>query len=309
MTSFPLLLNSGTDMQRRIHVDVSHTDAEAVARDPAPVDSCMTRRSFMDHLLSVGAGALVAALGAGMGIDLIANNTAAAAPRDASDRVTRKHHYGMVIDTQRCIGCKACMVACKAENKTPPGVSYTVVVEEALGQHANDKPLFMTKPCFHCENPPCVPVCPVSATYKRAQDGIVVVDYDRCIGCRYCITACPYGARYFDFGENYPQIELQTAYAQVPSPEYGQYRVRTAEQSPVGNVRKCTFCLHLQDEEGRYDKEAGRWPACAKTCTGHAIHFGDFNDPESEVSQLLRERQAIRLKEELGTEPNVYYLL
>ena len=85
-------------------------------------------------------------------------------------------------------------------------------------------------------------------------------------------------------------------------------RKRTAG-SPVGNVRKCTFCLHLQDSAGRYDKKAGRWPACAKTCTGHAIFFGDFNDPESEVSKLVRERQPVRLKEELGTEPNVHYLL
>ena len=97
-------------------------------------------------------------------------------------------------------------------------------------------------------------------------------------------------------------------YAQVPSPEYGQFRTRTGG-SPVGNVRKCTFCLHLQDGEGRYDKRAGRSPACAKTCTGHAIFFGDFNDPESDVSRLVRERQPIRLKEELGTEPNVHYLL
>jgi molybdopterin-containing oxidoreductase family iron-sulfur binding subunit len=214
----------------------------------------------------------------------------------------------MVIDTRRCVGCRACVVACKAENKTPPGVSYTVVVEQALGNRTDDKPLFMTKPCFHCEHPPCVDVCPVSATFKRERDGIVVVDYDRCIGCRYCITACPYGARYFDFGENYAPVEGATPYAQVPSPEYGQFRRRT-HGSPVGNVRKCTFCVHLQDAEGRYDKRAGRWPACAKTCPGHAIFFGDFNDPESEVSRLVRERQTVRLKEELGTEPNVHYLL
>jgi len=167
----------------------------------------------------------------------------------------------------------------------------------------------MTKPCFHCGHPPCVDVCPVSATFKREQDGIVVVDYDRCIGCRYCMTACPYAARWFDFGENYPAVEEKTAYAGVPSPEYNQFRKRKKHQSPVGNVRKCQFCMHLQDGKGAYNKAEGRWPACAKTCTGHAIHFGDFNDPESEVSRLLRERQAIRLKEELGTQPNVYYLL
>lgn len=219
-------------------------------------------------------------------------------------KTKKKFRYGMVIDTRRCVGCKACTVACKIENKTPPGVSYTVVVDQAL-ETRDDKPLFMTKPCFHCQTPPCVDVCPVSATFKREQDGIVVVDYDRCIGCRYCVTACPYGARYFDFGESYEK----TPFSQIPSPEYGQFRERNHDKSPIGNVRKCTFCLHLQDEEGSYDKAAGRWPACAKTCTGHAIAFGDFNDPESDVSRLIRARQAIRLKEEQGTRPNVYYLL
>lgn len=201
------------------------------------------------------------------------------------------------------------MIACKAENKTPPGVTYTVVVDHVVEPRIDDKPLFMTKPCFHCENPSCVDLCPVSATFKRPQDGIVVVDYDRCIGCRYCMTACPYSARWFDFDENYPSIEERTPYAEVPSPEYRQFRRRVAGQSPVGNVRKCTFCLHLQGEDGDYDKAGGRWPACAKTCTGHAIHFGDLGDPQSEVHNLLRERVAVRLKEELGTQPNVYYLL
>jgi Fe-S-cluster-containing dehydrogenase component len=274
------------------------------ALDDVPADA--SRRTLLDHLTKIGAVALATALGAGATMQMLA----ATAPAEAAETPTkRKFRYGMVIDTRRCVGCKACMVACKQENKTPPGVSYTVVVEEAVANHPDNKPVFMTKPCFHCEKPPCVGVCPVSATYKRAQDGIVVVDYDRCIGCRYCITACPYGARYFDFGENYEPVTAGTPMARLPSPEYGQFRVREHEKSPVGNVRKCTFCVHLQDEEGKYDKAAGRWPACAKTCTGHAIFFGDFQDPRSEVSKLLRERQAIRLKEELGTEPNVYYLL
>jgi molybdopterin-containing oxidoreductase family iron-sulfur binding subunit len=95
----------------------------------------------------------------------------------------------------------------------------------------------------------------------------------------------------------------------VPSPEYGQFRLREKGKAPIGKVRKCTFCMHLQDAEGRYDQHAGRWPACAKTCTGKAIHFGDFGDPASEVSKLLWTRAAVRLKEDAGTEPNIYYAL
>jgi molybdopterin-containing oxidoreductase family iron-sulfur binding subunit len=277
-------------------------------RPPEPAPAPLSRRELLERLSVLGAGALAAAMAGGAMIDMMGGvKTTFAAP--ASAPVKRKFRYGMVIDTRRCVGCKACVVACKAENKTPPGVSYTVVLDNAIGNRPDDKPIFMTKPCFHCENPPCVNVCPVSATFKRERDGIVVIDYDRCIGCRYCITACPYGARYFDFGENYPAVSANTAYAQVPSPEYGQFRKREQDKSPIGNVRKCMFCLHLQDAEGRYDKAAGRWPACAKTCAGHAIHFGNFNDPNSEVNTLLKERQAVRLKEELGTEPNVYYLL
>jgi molybdopterin-containing oxidoreductase family iron-sulfur binding subunit len=254
----------------------------------------------------MGAGALAATI-VGNGMLSAASRVNTKGKNETPTK--RKYHYGMVIDTRRCVGCRACVLACKAENKTPPGVSYTVVFEEILENRPNDKPVFMTKPCFHCEHPPCTDVCPVSATYKREQDGIVVVDYDRCIGCRYCMTACPYSARWFDFGENYPAVEEKTPWSGVPSPEYKQFRKREHEQSPIGNVRKCTFCLHLQDEKGQYNKAEGRWPACAKTCTGKAIHFGDFNDPNSEVSILLRERQYIRLKEELGTSPNVYYLL
>lgn len=220
-----------------------------------------------------------------------------------------KRRYGMVIDTRRYVGCKACVIACKAENKTPPGVYYTVVFDPVIEPRIDDKPVFMTKPCCRCGHPPCVDVCPVSATFKREQDGTVVVDDDRCIGRRYCMTACPYSARWFDFDENYAPVEEKTFYASVPSPEYRQFRHRIKGLSPVGNVRKCHFCLHLQDKNGEYNREEGRWPACAKTCTGHAIHFGGLLDPGSTVHRLLRERVAVRLKEELGTEPSVFFLL
>jgi molybdopterin-containing oxidoreductase family iron-sulfur binding subunit len=270
-----------------------------LAAPPPAADSraegvAASRRVFMTRLAAVAGVAGVAAVGAATG--------------GAAPSVAPKRRWGMVIDTRRCVGCRACVVACKAENKTPPGVNYMVVTNNMLGERPDDKPVFSAKPCFHCEKPPCVNVCPVSATFKRDQDGIVVVDYDRCIGCRYCQTACPYGARHFDFGENYQGQTADGAYG-PPSPEYNQFRTRDHGASPIGNVRKCMFCLHLQDENGNYDKAAGRWPSCAKTCTGHAIHFGDFNDPDSEVSRLIRERQPLRVKEELGTEPNVVYLL
>jgi len=281
-------------------------DGDTSAKDAGKNISVLDRKDFISKLFKTGAGTLATTI---VGNGMLKSVSSLYAQSKDNRAVKRKFRYGMVIDTRRCVGCRSCVLACKAENKTPSGVSYTVVFEEILENRPNDKPVFMTKPCFHCEHPPCTDVCPVSATFKRERDGIVVVDYERCIGCRYCMTACPYSARWFDFGENYPAIEQNTPWAQVPSPEYKQFRKRKNKQSPVGNVRKCTFCLHLQDEEGKYNKEEGRWPACAKTCTGKAIHFGDLNDPNSEVTVLLRERQYMRLKEELGTSPNCYYLI
>lgn len=239
--------------------------------------------------------------------------TAASSVGTSSSGARTQRRYGMVIDVLRCVGCKSCVAACKMENRTPPGVAYNKVTETYLGKMRNDRPVFLTQPCFHCEKPACVPVCPVTpraATYKRAEDGIVVVDYDLCIGCQACVEACPYGARSFDEGNDYVVFETSEAFARVPSPEYDQYRERKEDEPPIYKARKCTFCLHLQDENGNYSKKEGRWPACAKTCTGHAIHFGDLNEPDSDVSRLLRSgRKRVRLNESLGLEPNVYYLL
>ncbi len=209
-----------------------------------------------------------------------------------------KKRYGLAIDLRRCVGCEACTIACKQENHTPPGVAYAKVIKEEVGEYPHVRRRFLPVLCNHCENPPCTDVCPVGATWKREEDGIVVVDYDLCIGCRYCVTACPYGARYFDFGDNYqaPMSEFE----KQPSPEYGEDRDRTKGSSPIGNVRKCTFCLHRLAR--------GEQPACVQTCMPRARIFGDLNDPDSEISRLAAERRGFRLKEELGTEPNVFYL-
>jgi Fe-S-cluster-containing dehydrogenase component len=216
----------------------------------------------------------------------------------AKPRSERK--WGMVIDLAKCIGCSACTVACKAENHLPPGVVYRPVIEEEIGEYPNVSRRWLPRPCMQCEVPPCVPVCPVNATWKR-EDGVIVVDYNACIGCRYCMTACPYSARYFDFGDNYSDgTPAPQPYEESPSPEYGRSWTRSHGQSPVGNVRKCTFCSHRLD--------AGMLPACVTTCIGEATFFGDLNDAESLVSEMTGNPRVMRLKEELGTKPKVYYL-
>jgi molybdopterin-containing oxidoreductase family iron-sulfur binding subunit len=220
------------------------------------------------------------------------------------DRALQKppseRRWGMVIDLGKCVACDACTVSCKAENKTPPGVNYTVVLKEEVGTYPNVRRVFLPRPCMHCENPPCVEVCPVSATWKN-DEGIVVIDYDVCIGCRYCMTACPYGARNFDFGDWYTEdTPMLAPYETAPTFEYGEERVRHADVSPIGNVRKCNFCIQRLHE--------GLLPACINDCIGRARFFGDLNDPDSLVSELLRERYSFKLKEELGTSPKVFYL-
>ncbi|MBI3913014.1 MAG: 4Fe-4S dicluster domain-containing protein [Chloroflexi bacterium] len=222
-----------------------------------------------------------------------------------------QRRWVMVIDLRKCVGCSSCTVACIAENKLPPGVVYRPVMDEEIGKYPSVTRRFLPRPCMQCDEPPCVNVCPVSATYKRA-DGIVEIDYNACIGCRYCITACPYNARTFDFGEFYskgtppqgPAIIGQAraiAYEKVDSFEYGKPWPRGKGASPVGNARKCTFCAHRLN--------AGMLPACTTTCIGRATYFGDANDSDSLVAHLIGSPNMIRLKEEMGTEPKVYYLV
>src|SRR4030043_1550809 len=147
-----------------------------------------------------------------------------------------------------------------------------------------EKPMLVL--CNHCDNPPCVRVCPTQATFKRAEDGIVMMDYHRCIGCRFCIAGCPYGARSMNYRDPRPFIKKL-------NPEFP---TRTK-----GVVEKCNFC------EERLGK--GMMPACVEACPEKALVFGDLEDPRSEVRQLLSSRFAIRRKSELGTGPQIYYLV
>lgn len=195
---------------------------------------------------------------------------------------------GMVIDLRRCIGCHACAVACKAENATPKGVLWTRVLEKEEGKYPTPRKIFLPVLCNHCKDPACKRVCPAGATYQTP-DGMVAIDQNKCVGCRACITACPYQVRFY-------RKEFETYFPGRPTPfeEVGYKRHQP------GAVQKCTFCSHLVD--------AGQEPACVQTCPTNARHFGDLDDPSSEVSRLVRERYAFQLRPELGTDPSVYYL-
>jgi Fe-S-cluster-containing dehydrogenase component len=220
----------------------------------------------------------------------------------AMKKPVSERKWVMIIDQQKCIGCCSCNISCNTENNLPPGVVYRPVLKQEVGKYPNVGSIFTPKPCMHCDNPPCVPVCPVEATWKR-EDGTVVIDYNICIGCRNCLEACPYSARTADFGDFYgmgtPEI---MPYETRPNYEYSKEWKRKpySDDSPIGNARKCQFCLHRLRE--------GMLPACVTTCLGGATYFGDYNDTSSLVHKLLGSSRVRQLKPELGTRPSVFYL-
>ena len=203
---------------------------------------------------------------------------------------------GFVIDTKRCIGCHGCTIACKVENNVPDDVLWNRILTDGgesmdtpSGVFPNVKMSFVPVNCQHCENPACVKVCPVGATYKDPETGAVRQDYDKCIGCRMCMAACPYtGVRSFNWDE--PKYSVDHAVGDADVPLHQKH-----------TVEKCTMCWHRLAN--------GLQPACIEVCPGIARHFGDFNDPDSEVSKLIRERKVMQLLPEKDTKPSVYYLV
>jgi len=226
--------------------------------------------------------------------------------------------YGMVINLNNCDGCLACMVACKQENNTSRGSNWMYVM--AFEDEGQDDESFLVRPCQHCDEAACEKVCPVGARHTREDDGIVLTDYEICIGCRYCQVACPYGVNYFQWGEpDTPDSELDAEHV------YDE-RDRRVDSRPVkGTMGKCTFCPTRQDGQQGEDKVGTT--ACEDACAMDAIHFGDMNDPESAPNQHLEEYRndqsndredwenrkehtvsTFRLLEDKGTDPNVVYV-
>ena len=221
--------------------------------------------------------------------------------------------WGMVIDLDRCTACQACVVACQVENNVAPAgpadsargraVSWLRLAPQHGEKHGTRPELRLTPvPCLHCDNPPCTKVCPVKAT-QIGEEGLVGQIFPRCIGCRYCTTACPYTVREFNWQPPvYPEPMDKALNPDVS--------IR-----PKGVVEKCTFCHHrlqLARDRARLDRrqlrEGDYVPACVETCPAGAMYFGDLEDPQSEVTRLQRSPRAFKLLEELGTEPKVTYL-
>lgn len=213
----------------------------------------LTRRDFL-KLGGVSAAAAVGTLASGKVFSHTKSKTS--------------RRLAMVIDLRKCIGCHACSVACKAEFDVPLGVWRSWVKQVEVGKYPNVKRYFLPRLCNHCCEPPCVKVCPTKASYIRPEDDTVQIKEDRCIGCRLCISGCPYNSRFL-----HPDERI---------------------------THKCTFCIHRVDE--------GLVPACVNTCQANARIFGDLNDPDSEVSKLVATEPVMTLKSELGTEPRVFYI-
>lgn len=223
-----------------------------------------SKRGFLQDLIAVAAS---------FGL---ASTARAALPGDPSFQPERRpgmegKRFGMLVDMRKCIGCQACTVSCSVENQPPIGQFRTTVLQYEVDKPDNSMPAMVSLPrlCNHCDEPPCVPVCPVQATFQRT-DGIVLVDNERCVGCGYCVQACPYDARFINH-------ETQTA-------------------------DKCTFCEHRL--------EAGLLPACVESCVGGARVIGDLNDAHSEINQRINaHKDEIKvLKPGMKTKPHVFYI-
>jgi len=225
---------------------------------PDPGHDPSGRRQFLKKL---GGSAALAATGT-------AAVTSLQAEPEANEQVETDVQYGMLIDLRRCIGCQACSIACKSEADVPLGVVRSWVEYTEKGHYPHVSRSFLPRLCNHCSTPHCTRVCPTGATYKRPQDGIVVVDQGICIGCLYCAQACPYTVRF---------LNPVTRFAD-----------------------KCDFCAHRVSQ--------GVVPSCVNTCQGRARIFGDLNDPESEISKMVATNPVTVLRRAMGTEPNVYYI-
>ena len=211
--------------------------------------------------------------------------------------------FVMVVDLSRCKNARKCVSACQKWHYRPEQTEWLSV--KLMKDSDKGAPYWFPKQCFHCDNPPCVKVCPVDATFKR-KDGVVLIDSDRCIGCRFCMAACPYSARVFNWGEDWGKGEDSTISPNACTTSCNN-SIETSLQNKMGTVSKCDFCVDMV--------RLNKLPDCVTNCPNGTLFFGDANEDvvtngedTFRLSELIRDRAGYRYLEELGTEPRVYYL-
>lgn len=212
----------------------------------------------------------------------------------AIGEVSDEPRWGMAVDVERCIGCWSCAVICKSENDVPLGMWWNRILTKGedldtptVGDFGGLEMSWVPLACQHCDDPPCVKVCPTSASFVDRDHGYLVdINQEDCIGCRYCMAACPYGVRVFNWGEPKHPVE--------------GFDLGMVDARPIGSVEKCTMCIHRLIEE--------QVPSCVWSCPAQARIFGDLNDPDGELVRVIEERNGKQLLEEKGTKPKVYYL-
>ncbi|MFL2769645.1 MAG: 4Fe-4S dicluster domain-containing protein [Rhodospirillaceae bacterium] len=198
--------------------------------------------------------------------------------------------YGMVMDLDRCIGCNACVIACKVEHNSPAEINFTKILEQETGTYPDSKRHFLPVMCNHCDDAPCIDVCPTTATYAREKDGIVLVDWDKCIGCGACILGCPYDQRFHVFDE-------RTLF-----PDGSDFQRPDVKRAKLGTIAKCDFCYHRIDDE--------REPACVEVCPTKARIFGEVGGGEEgeSIQHLVADDRVWTLLPDKETKPSVFYM-
>jgi Fe-S-cluster-containing dehydrogenase component len=221
--------------------------------------------------------------------------------------------FARLIDTTRCMGCRACVSACAVENYFTPDAPWNVMVEYEVGTYPNVKAVFQTMNCMHCENPPCKAACDEvgAKAISKNEFGVVLVDYDKCIGCGHCVAVCPYGV---------PQFNKELKELSPGNGKVGPEQIAAADRHPTHRkkakvVEKCTFCWHKLEKaiaDNKMDligKVHEYTPTCDLVCPVEARMFGDIDDPNSDISKRIKDKNATQLKKEFGAAPQVYYVL
>ncbi len=212
--------------------------------------------------------------------------------------------WGMVVNLSKCVRCYACIAACRIEHFLPMGVSWPRLVALETGIERPTVSNYSVR-CNHCKNAPCVSVCPTGATFQR-NDGIIMIDQNKCVGCRYCVIACPYQNRTFvskDKDRGFFPGRIQTDFEKAGKKRYPHQ---------VGTTEKCNFCVERIDEGTKQGLTPGKdrdaTPACVNTCPARALTFGNLDDPDSEISKLIRENEGFQLHPEYDTDPSIYFI-